>query len=61
MIALRDVSKSDECTYAVWQNDSKLKVYLSRLYPKNCSVGDYDVSRVCWFIIKEDTRDIGSI
>lgn len=61
MITLRDVSKSDESIYEVWQNDSKLNVYLSRLHPNNCSVGDYDASRVCWFIIEEDIRDIGSV
>ena len=61
MITLRDVAKSDESTYKVWQNDSKLTGYLSRLCPDNSSVIDYDTSRVFWFIIEEDTRDIGSI
>lgn len=61
MITLRDVSKSDESIFAAWQNDSKLTGYLNRLYPNNSSVVDYDTSRVCWFIIEEDTRDIGSI
>lgn len=61
MITLRDVAKSDEGTYKVWQNDSKLTDYLSRLCPNNSSVVDYDTSRVCWFIIEEDTCDIGSV
>ena len=61
MITLRDVSTSDESIYEVWQNDSKLTGYLSRLYPNNCSVAGYDASKVCWFIIKENMHDIGSV
>ena len=75
MITLRDVTKSDKSIYDVWQNDSKLASYISRLYPNNCCVEDYDTARVCWFIleawassrrslqpaIEEDTRDIGSV
>ena len=61
MITLRDVAKSDESAYKAWQNDSNLTGYLSRLYPNNCCVADYDTSRVCWFIIKEATYDIGSV
>jgi len=61
MIALRDVSKTDENIYAEWQNDPELAAYLSRLSPNNCSVGDYDASKICWFIIEEDACDIGSV
>lgn len=62
MITLRDVSKSDENIFAVWQNDSKMTGYLSRLCPNNSSVADYETSRVCWFIIQEETTgDIGAV
>jgi len=61
MMSLRDISKSDERTYAIWQNNSELAGYLSRLYPYNSSVGDYGASRVCWFIIEEDACAIGSV
>jgi len=44
-----------------WQNDPELAAYLSRLSPNNCSVGDYDASKICWFIIEEDACDIGSV
>lgn len=61
MITLRDVTKSDESTYKVWQKDSKLTGYLSRLCPNNSSVADYDTTRICWFIIEEASCDIGSV
>ncbi|NSW90133.1 MAG: GNAT family N-acetyltransferase [Firmicutes bacterium] len=61
MMLLRDVTKSDESIYAVWQNDKEITGYLSRLCPYNSSVGDYDTSTVCWFIIEEEACDIGSV
>ena len=61
MISLRDVSKPDTELYDVWQNDSKLKGYLSRLSPNDSSVAYYDKSRVCWYIIVYDSRAIGAV
>lgn len=61
MMTLRDVSKSDKSIYEVWQKDSKLNACLSRLCPNDCSVGDYEASRICWFIIEEDMREVGSV
>ncbi len=61
MIKLRDIVKSDESKYKVWQNDSKLIGYLSRLCPNNSSVADYDTSKVCWYIIEKDIREIGAV
>ena len=61
MIKLRDITKSDEIIYKAWQNDSELSVYLSRLYPHKSYVGDYNKKMICWFIIKYDAYDIGSV
>ena len=61
MIVLRDVAGSDESMYQALQSDLDLTDYLSRFCPYNSSVANYDTSKVCWFIIEEDTNCIGSI
>jgi hypothetical protein len=61
MIVLRDVVSFDESIYKAMLNDTDLPDYLSRFYPNNSCVADYDTSKVCWFIIKEDTSCIGSV
>jgi len=61
MIILRDVVNSDESIYKTMLNDTDLTDYLSRFFPNNSSIADYDTSKVCWFIIEEDTSCIGSV
>jgi hypothetical protein len=46
MIVLRDVISSDENIYKVMLNDTDLTDYLSRFYPNNSSIADYDTSKV---------------
>ncbi len=61
MIILRDIVNSDENKYKVLMTEPELTDYLSRFYPNNCSVSDYDPSRVCWFMIEENASCIGSV
>jgi len=60
-IILRDIVSTDESIYIALQNDSDLTDYMSRFYSNNCSVADYDISKVCWFIIEKDKSCIGSV
>lgn len=61
MIVLRDASKSDENIYNTWRNNAGLKEFLSRLEPKGCNTWDYDRSRICWFIIENESEDAGAV
>ncbi len=61
MITLREVSTSDKRLYDIWQIDSTLTGYLSRICPNDSSTADYDSSRVCWFIIEDNSHEIGAV